>query len=139
MDERRGVDELDGDRGAQDAGALAVGGRAGGHEHEQRAQALAAGGDRRARVLAQHRAVRGGDLGQARLEPLEHPGDVRAPGLDHRGDGLGGGHQATVPEWMAMMPPAVRIQRTSLSPARDSAPPSASGPGKRFTDLGRYV
>ena len=35
------------------------------------------------------------------------------------------------------MPPAVRIQRTSVRPARDSAAPSACGPGKRFTDFGR--
>ena len=70
--QRRRVDQLDGDRGAQEAGAHAVRGRAGGHEHEQRPQALAARGDRRAGVLAEHRPVRGGDLGQARLEPLEH-------------------------------------------------------------------
>ena len=131
------MDELDRHRGPQHPRAIPVAQGAGGHEHEQRAQALAAGGDRRAGVLAEYRPVRGRDLGQARLEPLEHRGDVRAPRLDDRGHGLGGRHQVTVPECSAMMPPAVRIQRTSVSPARASDPPSASGPGKRFTDLGR--
>ena len=45
----------------------------------------------------------------------------------------------TVPECRAMMPPAVRIQRTSTSPAAAITPPSACGPGKRLTELGRYV
>ena len=82
-------------------------------------------------------AVRGRDLGEPHLEPVEQLRHVRAAGLDDRGDGLGGGHYRTVPECRAMIPPAVRIQRTSVSPARASTPPSASGPGKRFTDFGR--
>ena len=38
-----------------------------------------------------------------------------------------------------MIPPAVRIQRTSRSPASCISAPSACGPGNRFTELGRYV
>ena len=133
------MDELDRDGGAQDPRSHAVRRRPRGDQHEQRAQALAPGGDRRARVLAQRGPVRSGDLGEASLEALEHRGHVGAAGLDDRGDGLGGGHQATVPEWRAMMPPAVRIQRTSVRPARAIAAASGSGPGKRLTDFGRYV
>ena len=62
--------------------------------------------------------------------------DVRAAGLDEREDLLGAAH-GTVPTWSAMMPPAVRIQRTSVSPAPAIRAASASGPGKRFTELGR--
>ena len=91
-------------------------------------------------VLGQHRAVGARELGQARLEALHQLRDVRAAGLDHRGDRLGAGHQAAlVPECRAMIPPAVRIQRTSASPAAAITPPSSLGPGKRFTELGRYV
>ena len=81
--------------------------------------------------------MRGRDLGEPHLEPLEQLRHVRAAGLDDGGDRLGGGHYCTVPECRAMIPPAVRIQRTSVSPLRASTAPSASGPGKRFTDFGR--
>ena len=46
--------------------------------------------------------------------------------------------QPTVPECRAMMPPAVRIQRTSVSPAPTITVPRSRGPGNRFTELGRY-
>ena len=131
VDERGRVDELDGDRGAQQAGPTpSAGGPAATNTSSGRrrlppAEIVAPG------VLAEHRPVRGGDLGQARLEPLEHPGDVRAPGLDDGGDRLGGGHQRdTVPECSAMIPPAVRIQRTSVRPGpRQRARRAARGRG----------
>ena len=77
VDEGRGVDELDRGGGAHEALALLA---VGGQEDQQRAQALAAGGDRRARVLGQQRAVAGGHLAQALLDALEQVGDVRPPG-----------------------------------------------------------
>jgi hypothetical protein len=131
------MDELDRDRGAQHAGAIAVRRRTRGHEHEQRSQPLAPRRDRRAGVLGEHRPVRGRDLREAQLEAIEQLRDVRAARFDDRCHGLRGRHQRTVPECRAMIPPAVRIQRTSVRPARSSAPASASGPGKRFTDFGR--
>ena len=129
------MDELHGDGGAEHAGVLR-GAVARGEEDEQRPQPLAAGADGRARVGGEHVAVRGGELLEALLEPLHEPGDVRAAGLDEGEDLLGAAHR-TVPECRAMMPPAVRIQRTSSRPAAASRPPSASGPGNRFTELGR--
>ena len=108
----------------------------GGEEHEQRPQPLPARTDRRPRVGGQDVAVGGGQLLEALLQALHQPGDVGAPGLDEREDLLGAAHR-TVPECRAMMPPAVRIQRTSSSPAAAIRPASASGPGKRLTELGR--
>ena len=136
--ERGRVHQLHGHRAPQHRVGVARLGP-GGHEHEQRPQPLAAGGDRRAGVLGQHGAVGARELGQARLEALHQLRDVRAAGLDDRGDRLGAGHQALVPECRAMIPPAVRIQRTSTSPAAAITPPSSLGPGKRLTELGRYV
>ena len=54
VDERRAVDELDGGRRADEPLAVRLVGR---EEHEQRSQALAARGDRRARVLGERHAV----------------------------------------------------------------------------------
>ena len=82
-------------------------------------------------VLAEH--------AQAGFEALHQLRHVRAAGLDDRRDGLRAGHQRFVPECRAMMPPAVRIQRTSARPAAASSAPSACGAGKRLTELGRYV
>ena len=107
-------------------------------EDEQRPQPLAAGADRRARVLREQLAVRVRELLQPLLEPLHQPRDVRPARLDERDDLLGAAH-ATVPECRAMMPPAVRIQRTSRSPAAAIRPASASGSGKRLTERGRYL
>ena len=42
-----------------------------------------------------------------------------------------------VPAWIAMIPPAVRSQRTSSRPAAAIRAASSSGPGKRRTLLGR--
>ena len=69
VDERGRMDELHGHGGAQDAVVLR-GAVAGGEEDEQRAQPLAAGADRRARVRGEDVAVRGGELLEALLEPL---------------------------------------------------------------------
>ena len=111
---------------------------AGGEEDEQRAQPLAAGGDR---VAGRHReggAGVGGDGGQARLDRRHQLGDVRADRLGDPGHGRRAHAAGTVPECRAMIPPAVRIQRTSVSPAPAIAAPRPSGPGKRRTDAGRY-
>ena len=83
--------------------------------------------------------VRAGELHQPLLELVHQPRHVRAAGRDHRRYRLRARHHATVPECSAMIPPAVRIQRTSRSPASCSSAPSGCGPGNRFTELGRYV
>ena len=92
--------------------------------------------DRRAGVGGQELAVRG----RERLQPLLEAGHQRrhvgATGLDE-GEHLLGAAHGTVPTCSAMIPPAVRIQRTSSSPAAASLAASASGPGNRFTELGR--
>ena len=136
VDERRAVDELDGRRRADEPLAVRV---VGGEEHEQRPQALAARGDRRARVLGERHAVAGRELraGAPRRAPAA-PGtwspaarmtSVTGPATATR--------QAFVPAWIAMIPPAVRIQRMSRRPARAMAAARPSGGGKRRTELGR--
>ena len=89
---------------------------AGGEEHEQRAQALAACGDRRGRMTGERLAVVGGELGQARFGPLQQAGEARAAGAEHGVERLGPGRgrvafggavHATSPAWIAMIPPAV--------------------------------
>ena len=127
--ERGRVHQLHGSGGPQ--GPLAVGPR--GQEHAQRPQALAAGGDRRAGVLGQHLAVARGQHRQAGLEAAHQLRDVRAARLDDR---LDGAHRL-VPAWIAMMPPAVRIQEMSVRPAASSLPASSRGLGKRLTEFGR--
>ncbi len=138
VDQRRRVHELDRRGGAQHAGVL---GRRvpGGEEDQQRPQALAPGGDGIAGVLGEQLAVARGQLGEPALQPRHELGDVPAPGGDHGGHGLGGGHHATSPTWIAMIPPAVTIQRTERRPQRSMVAASARPSGKRFTELGRYV
>jgi hypothetical protein len=92
VDERRAVDELDGGRRAHEPLAVAV---AGGEEDEQRAQALAARGDRRAGVLAKGRTVVGGELAQAPLDAREQARHVVAGGADDLGHGPGDRQRAT--------------------------------------------
>ena len=138
MDQRRRVDQLDRDRGAQHAVVVGLDPLAGREEDEQRPQPLAAGPDRRARVAGEQLAVRGRQHLEPLLQPRHQGRDVRAARLDEGEDLLRAAHR-TIPAWMAMIPPAVRIQRTSVSPAAASFPPSASGPGKRLTLLGRYA
>ena len=94
VDEGGGVDELDRGGGAHEALALLA---VGGQEDQQRAQALAAGGDRRAGVLGQQRAVAAGHLAQAPLDALEQVGDVRPPGPHDLGDRPRHGHLALGP------------------------------------------
>jgi hypothetical protein len=86
------VHELDGHRRAQRRVAPGRVGT-GGDEHEQRAQALAAGRDRRARVLAEHVAVRAHDRREALLERPHQLRDVGAAGFDDRGDRLSARHR----------------------------------------------
>ena len=138
MDQRRRVDQLDRDRGPQHAVVVGLDPLAGREEDEQRPQPLAAGPDRRARVLGEQLAVRGRQHLEPLLQPRHQGRDVRATRLDEGEDLFGAAHR-TIPAWMAMIPPAVRIQRTSVRPAAASFPPSASGPGKRLTLLGRYA
>ena len=111
--------------------------RPGRQQHQQRPQPLAAGRDRRARVLGEHRPVRARELREALLELVQQPRHVRAARLDRPRRPPRRSPSAHRPECRAMIPPAVRIQRTSRRPARASAPPSASGPGKRLTEFGR--
>ena len=73
------------------------------HEDQQRAQALAAGGDRRERVLLDR-----GDLAQPRLDAGHRSPHRLAPEFENRVERIGDRRdQATSPTWMAMMPPAV--------------------------------
>ena len=60
-----------------------------------------------------------------------------ATGAHDLGDRSGDGHQRFFPTCRAMMPPAVRTHRMSPRPARSMAAARPSGPGKRFTELGR--
>ena len=137
--ERRGVHELDRDRGAQHRVVVA---RL--RARRRRTPAAAAGACRRRRS-SRRRArpapapCERASSRQPRLEALHQLRDVRAAGLDDRGDGLRAGHQpATVPACRAMMPPAVRIQRTSARPgARQHRRRAPAAPGKRLTELGR--
>ena len=135
VNQRGAVEQLDRHRDPQHPRARRL---ARGHEHEQRPQALAAGGDRGAAVARQHRAVAGGELGQALVERLHERRNVRAARGD---DGLDRGcdrhHLPTVPWWIAMIPPAVSSQPMSRRPASSIAAASPSGPGKRLTELGR--
>ena len=124
---------------ARRAASCPVGRRTGGDEDEQRPQALAARGDRGRGVFTERRAVRARHRDETVLQGIHQPGDVRSPSLDDRSDRLGARHYRTVPWCNAMIPPAVRIQPTSLQPAATSSPASGSGPGKRFTEAGRYV
>ena len=125
--ERRRVHQLDRDGGAREA-LLALGARRraargfGGEDDEQRAQALAAGDDRRICVRGQRRARRGGDalevklgarhaLAQPRpaamhdrLEPLDAD-RCSARSAAHRAHHAHS--RATVPAWIATIPPAV--------------------------------
>ena len=134
VDERRAVDELD--RGGRADQPLAVLARRPPRKHEQRAQALAAGGDRRARVLG--RAARRGRPASSREPLLDARRAARAraspPARDDLGDRcpLTAMLSAFVPTWIAMIPPAVRTQRMSRSPARAIAAASPSGRGKRL-------
>ena len=72
------------------------------------------------------------------VELIHEVRHMRAAGVDDGGDGFRARHQRTVPECRAMIPPAVRIQRTSPSPAATMMAPRSRGAGKRFTELGRY-
>jgi hypothetical protein len=153
VDQRRAVDELDRGGGADQAV-----GRAGprlrsarGEDHQQRAQPLAARGDRRAGVLGQERPVAAGDLQEQDLHPVQQRQHVRPAGVDDRGDRAGAGlaHAGVpsaggagappglVPTCRAMIPPAVSTQRICSSPARSSAAARPSGCGNRLTLLGR--
>ena len=130
------MDELDGDRGAQDAVVLR-------RRRAPAARKTSSGRSRLppARIVAPACAASTSPCEVASSSSrsssrCHQPRDVRAARLDEREDLLGAAHR-TVPECRAMMPPAVRIQRTSSSPAAASRPASASGPGKRLTELGR--
>ncbi len=104
-----------------------------GQQDEQGAQALAPGGDRVAGPAGQRRAGEQRDRPQPVLDPPDQSGQVLAARLDDRGDVC----HATSPTCSAMMPPAVRIQRTFVRPAPSMTAASPSGAGKRFTELGR--
>ena len=119
-------------RGHQALGRL---GRA--EEDQHRPEPLSAGRERAARVARELLAVALRHLREPRLGALEQIGQRRAARRQHRAELCLGGVQGLLPAWMAMMPPAVRIQRTSASPAAAIRAASSSGPGKRRTLLGR--
>ena len=112
---------------------------AGGEEHEQRAQPLAAGGDRRhACSSPSSRAVRPvGQLAHAELEPAPSAARRARPPAARTARRHCRAHMRTSPTCIAMMPPAVSGTRSSRSPDSAITAASASGPGKRRTELGR--
>ena len=91
------MDELDGGRRANEPLPIGVVGR---EEHEQRPQALAARGDRRARVLGERRAVTARELPEALLDTREQARDVVAGGADDLRDGTGDGHRQWFLTWV---------------------------------------
>ena len=133
VDQRGAVHQLHRHRGAQQALGLRRW-HAGGEEYQQRAQALAAGRDRLAGVTAEQRAVPGGELGHAQLEPVHQPRGRLAAGLDHR---LHGAHRGTSPTCRAMIPPAVSTYLTLRRPQLHITAASSAGGGNRRTELGR--
>ena len=140
MHERGHVEQLDGGAGAHEVLAARI---ARADEQQHRPQPLAPRGERAGGVAAELGAVAQGDLLQPPLAPLDQLAQARACRVEHGGELLGaagrsGGAQgSTVPEWMAMMPPAVRIQRTSTSPTAAIAAPRPRASGKRRTEFGR--
>ena len=136
--------KLDGHRGGHEV----VGGLvARADEHEHRPQPLAAGAERPADVPLQLCAITHRHLPQPFLGALEQPAQPVAAGCEHLGDLRQAGcgrevprraHSAsTSPAWMAMIPPAVRIQRTFTSPTAVMAAASPRASGNRRTELGR--
>jgi hypothetical protein len=77
------MDELDCHRRAHDGLGLDA---VTGEEDEQWAQALPAGGDRRAGVVGQRASVVAGELGQAPLDPVEQVWDVPTARAHDLGD-----------------------------------------------------
>ena len=137
VDERRGVDQLDRDRRAQDPGVVARP-APGGEEDEQRAQALAAGGDRLAGVLgpAARRARRPAPPAAPRARSIS-PGTCGPPAATTASTLAVVGITRTSPTWIAMIPPAVRIQRTVRSPAASIAAASAPRAGEALHRVGQ--
>ena len=97
VDEARAVDQLDGDGRAHEAVGVA-GGLARRDEDEQRTQPLAAGRDRRARVLRERRPMTGRKLGEALLDLLHPRGELRTAGLHESVDAPGARHRRRVPQ-----------------------------------------
>jgi hypothetical protein len=134
MHERGHVQQLDGRRGGDQPVVSATGTE----EDEHRPQPLASGEQRAAGMTSQLEAVALRHLAETRLRALEHAREPRTSGGEHRAElGLSRVHVRLVPEWMAMMPPAVSTQRTSSSPAAAIRAPSSSARGKRRTLDGR--
>ena len=112
MDERGGVDELDGRRGAQQRfGQRSLRPAAiGGDQHEQGTQPLAARRDRARRGLGDTRRVGLEHAGEVLLDRLEIGAQSGATRLEQRREardiGVADAHR-TVPTCIAMMPPAV--------------------------------
>ena len=136
VDQRRAVHELDRHRGGQQTVGLRWGGACG-QEHEQRAQALAPGGDRLTGIAGEQRAVTRHELVHPPLGSLEQAGRLLTPKVDHRLN-CGSAHRSdTTPTCRAMMPPAVTRYLTSRIPKRHMTPASSAGPGNLRTELGR--
>ena len=132
--ERRHVEKLDSRARRHQAGAVSVAAE----EDQYRAQPLSSRGERPLGVPGELPAVAASHLGQAILRAHEQRGELGAARGQHRAElRLSGVHGSRVPACSAMMPPAVRIQRTSTSPAAAMRAASSSGPGKRRTLDGR--
>ena len=123
--------QLDRDRGAQHAVVVGLGPLAGREEDEQRPQPLAAGArSSRPRARRAARRARSASASSRSSSRVHQRRDVRAARLDDRERPLRRCHHRTVPSWMAMIPPAVRIQRTSVRPAAASSPRQRLGSGE---------
>ena len=106
-------------------------------EHEHGAEPLATRGERSGGVHAERGPVSLCHLGQAGLGALEEASQRWTAGGEHRSELRLRRVHRRVPAWIAIIPPAVRSQRTSSRPAAAIRAASSSGPGKRRTLLGR--
>ena len=92
---------------ARSSPSVSGGRRAGREEHEQRAQALAPGGDHVTGVALQHGTVAGGRLCETELELVHQTRGRRTAGLHNGLYRADRAHPVTSPTCSAMIPPAV--------------------------------
>ena len=116
-------------------------------EDQHRPQALAARGERPGDMTLERLAVTLRDAPKAGLGAVEELREPVAPGREHlrdlretgrRGQVARRAHVAsTSPAWIAMIPPAVRSQRTFTRPTAAIAAARPRASGNRRTELGR--
>ena len=147
MDQRGHVEELDRHGGLDQRVGRGI---ARAHVHEHRAEPLPSGRERARSVRRQRIAVTLRDLLKPRLGPFQERAELGPGGGEDVGElrraRRGSGSPArraqprsssTSPAWIAMIPPAVTIQRTRTSPTAAMAAASPRASGKRRTELGR--